>query len=305
MNKMKTLIKNPKNFKKNIECIRSAGRPEMVTPDFFKHSGLDSSTAEEYVELFKTLDLIDINGKPSTEYGLFISSEFESRSVVSEKVWKCYIRLFEEERHAYDLDEFELFGVFRRVYGKNYSASDIKQMVSTFKALVNYAGLSSTNRTLTQELAIAGDHMNRNGASKRNGKTTIDDLLGHRSVFPSTEYEDERKHSVDFLIELIQDPPNINYRNGKSENRVNSSEKFVPIVLKRRYELLKKLDRFEEAVSALDQIIDFYENSSSKNKEELVSKYMIEKIELYELLGDKSLILTLYEEYIDRFNKNR
>jgi tetratricopeptide (TPR) repeat protein len=305
MSKMNTFIKYPRNFKNNIELIRSAGRPEVLTRDFFKQAGLDSSSAKEYVELFRSLELVDHFGKPSTDYGLFIGSEFESRSVISEKIWKCYIRLFEEERHAYDLDESELIGVFTRVYGNDSSESVIKKMVSTFKALVNYAGLSSINNTITQELAIAGDHMNRNGISKQNGKTTIDDLLGNRSVFPTTEYEDERKHSVDFLIELIQDPPNINYRNGKSGKRANSPKKFVPIVLKRRYDLLKKLDRFEEAVSALDQIIDFYENSSSKNKEELISKYMIEKIELYELLGDDNLILTLYDEFIERFHKNR
>lgn len=306
MSKMNTFIKKPKDFKKNIERIRSAGRPDVFTLDFLKDSGLDLSTANEYIELFKSLELVDMNGKPSTEYGLFISSEPESRSVISEKIWKSYIKLFEEERHAYDLDESELFGVFKRVYGYEYSTITIKEMVSTFKALVQYAGLSSTSKSLTQELAIAGDHMNGNGISNRNGKSIIDDLLGNRSVFPTTEYEDERKHSVDFLIELIQDPPNTNYRNnesvnGKSVNGVQSSEKFLPKVLERKYGLLKKLNRFEEAVDALDQIIGYYEKTDNKNKEKLISRFMIEKIELVEQQSDDTRTLTLYEEFIERF----
>jgi tetratricopeptide (TPR) repeat protein len=298
---MDTFIKKPKEFKKNIEQIRSAGRPDVFNLEFLKSAGLGTDTAAEYTNLFKSLELVDSFGKPSTDYGLFISSEHDSRAVISEKIWKCYIKLFEEERHACKLDESELVGVFEKVYGYKYSTNNINLIVSTFKALVHYAGLSSTNETLTQELAIAGDHMNGNGTSKQNGSLTFDDLIGNRSVFPISEYEDERKHSVDFLIELIQDPPNINYRNNGSTKRTKPAASLIHNVLKRRYELLNRLGRFEEAIVALDQIIEFFENSNHKNKEEIISDYMIEKIGIYEQRGDDSRTLAIYEEFIERF----
>jgi len=79
---------------------------------------------------------------------------------------------------------------------------------------------------------------------------------------------------------------------------------FLLKALFKRANLLKKLDRVEEEVKALDQIVEYFDNSGEHpDNEDVLSKTLIRKAEILEQIGDDENTLAAYEDYIQRFYK--
>jgi len=332
MSKMKSFINDPKNFENSLQTIRSAGRPEKFNKDFLIEAGFGESKAILYNNLFIALDLVEEDGKPGKDYGRLINTEEESKSVISEKVWEKYTDIFAEERHAYALPVEKLTDVFKKVYGDEHSEAFLNLMASTFKALVDYAGLKSSKKAPAKELVAAEEYAN--GVHEQDGAleqvpmeeekaemTGADSSVRiHEEAPDSTEEtadESNSQHSVDFLMDLIQETPSSKYN--KKEDTVNTniiendekqltngkeeSVEFLKKALVKRVDLLKKLDRNEDAVEALEQLVNYFENSDHADKDHILSKSLIQKAELLEKLGKDEETLAAYEQYIQRYYK--
>lgn len=361
---MKSFINNPQNFAKSVQLIRAAGRPYMFNKDFLIEAGLTESSAVLYNNLFIALDLVEANGKPGKDYGRFLQSEEESKIVISEKIWEKYTEVFAEERHAYDLPVEKISEIFKKVYGDEHSDSFVNLMASTFKALVNYAGLNSIKKAVSPELVAADEHVNGVGEKvfeKTDGKSIEDEnaddveVQEHDHNLQNETAEEEEvdeenpfeietadvtayndsKHDFDsetntesekssrnkdadhHLMDLIDETPKIKdkkknndmdtdiFSNGSDhrEETVEKNDAFLKKALVKRVELLQKLNRNEEALNALDQLIKFFENSDDPEKEEVLSKSLIQKAEILEKLGNDEETLEAYNKYINRYFK--
>jgi hypothetical protein len=84
------------------------------------------------------------------------------------------------------------------------------------------------------------------------------------------------------------------------------SDEFLKKALVKRVDLLQKLDRNEEAVHALEQLVQYFEKSDHPDKDQILSKSLIQKAELLEKLGGKDEeTLAAYEQYIQLFFKQK
>jgi tetratricopeptide (TPR) repeat protein len=357
---MKSFINNPQNFAKSVQLIRAAGRPYMFNKDFLIEAGLTESSAVLYNNLFIALGLVEANGKPGKDYGRFLQSEEESKIVISEKIWEKYTEVFAEERHAYDLPVEKISEIFKKVYGDEHSDSFVNLLASTFKALVNYAGLNSIKKAVSPELVAADEHVNgvsENVFDEDDSKSIEDDTdtvevqehehnldnetaeesaeeipfeieaasgiisdEGPEPGLSDTNSESEKgskNKDTDHLMDLINETPKIkdekkdnnmdtDVLNNGADHREKTAEKndaFLKKALMKRVELLQKLNRDEEAIEALNQLVEFFENSDEPDKEEVLSKSLIQKAEILEKLGNDEETLEAYDKYINRYFK--
>lgn len=358
---MKSFINNPQNLEKSIQLIRAAGRPYMFNKDFLIDAGFTESSAVLYNNLFVALGMVEANGKPGKEYGRFLESEDESKAVISEKIWEKYTEVFAEERHIYNLPIEKISPIFKKVYGDEHSDSFVNLMASTFKALVDFAGLTSIKKTVSHELVTAEEHVN--GVSEdvfdELENDSIDDdpddeiqLQEYEHSEETNQVEDEdddslkmetpettadenteslfetesetesgsktdKDEDVDYLMNMLGETPKINDEkedkvmdtkvlNNGTDHQEDAAEKndtFLKKALVKRVELLQKLDRNEEAIEALDQLVKFFEKSDEPDKDEVLSKSLIQKAEILEKLGNDEKTLEAYDKYISRYFK--
>jgi len=91
--------------------------------------------------------------------------------------------------------------------------------------------------------------------------------------------------------------------NKSVQTDINGND-FLLKALFKRANLLKKLDRVEDEVQALEQIVEYFDNSGKHpENEEILSKTIIRKAEILEQIGDDEKTLAAYEDYIQRFYK--
>lgn len=77
----------------------------------------------------------------------------------------------------------------------------------------------------------------------------------------------------------------------------------LPKVLLKKAALLQKLNRTNEAIKALDQIIEYFDHSDNPDRDEVVSQTLLRKSEILEASGQEEAALQACEEYIKRFHK--
>lgn len=112
------------------------------------------------------------------------------------------------------------------------------------------------------------------------------------SVETDTFYKDTKK---------MTDTETLVNRTVKNEKNGNE---FLSKALFKRANLLQKLDRVEEEVEALNQIVEYFDKEGKNSvNEDILSKTLIRKAEILEQLGDDEKALAAYEDYIQRFYK--
>lgn len=335
MSLMNTFVNEPENLAKNMDLIRNADRPVKFDKEFLISLGIDASNAVLYKNLFISLGFVYQNGQPNTDYGRFIGTREESRSILAEKIWDKYTSLFTEERHIHEKNKSEMTEVFRKVYGKDHSESFINLLSSTFKALVDYADIKSIQKQPV-EMVSETVHLNGNGVSSGSDSGSDETNPDSRDLYKFNERitdelktdESQSDKSVEYLMDLItrkpnnQDPKNTATENEDSTmnndivekapsrtslNQNETSDNFLDKALFKRAELLQKLDRNEEAIQALDQVVQYLETQySGSDQQGKISDSLIRKAELLEKLGNDEKTLEAYEQYINRFyNQNK
>ncbi len=330
MSLMNTFVNEPENLAVNMDLIRDADRPVKFDKEFLISLGIDDSNAVLYKNLFISLGFVDQSGKPNTDYGHFIGTREESRSILAEKIWDKYTSLFTEERHIHEKNKSEITEVFRKVYGKDHSESFINLLSSTFKALIDYADIKSVKKQPV-EMVSETVHLNGNGVSNGLNSESDETNADTRDLYKFNEKitdelkadESQSDKSVEYLMDLItrkpnkQESKNIETENedstmnndiiektpdNKTLNQNETSGNFLDKALFKRAELLQKLDRKEEAIQALDQVIQYLETQySGSGKQGKISDSLIQKAELLEKLGNDEKTLEAYEQYINRF----
>lgn len=136
------------NFKKiptYFETIINAQAPEKFTVKFLKDLGFTSSTDLQFINVLKSLGLLDDSGVPTESYyELFDSTK--TKQVVAEGIKNAYSDLFTLNKNSQDMGKEELKGKFKSLTNGQKSDSTINQMVSTFIALCEYADFTTESK---------------------------------------------------------------------------------------------------------------------------------------------------------------
>ncbi len=157
---------------------------------------------------------------------------------------------------------------------------------------------SSANESIQAAVSAMGDlPENGNGTSG---------FMNPEHVEPSTEnppdqipLESKRQES---------DAPLGHAENlNESGERMNSQltpelEENLSKAINRKAELLLRLERYQEALNAYDQMIRFYEKAKNDTPEADIAQAIMKKAEIHEQLGQHDEALTAYDNFINRLS---
>lgn len=337
-----TFINNPENFEQSMEKIRNAGKPDNFGKNYLGKLGFDESKAILYARLFKLLELIDEDGNPLMDYDRFIQSKKDAQALIAEKVWSGYKKVFAIHKSAHTLEIKKMAAVFRKIHGNEMSYSFIILLCNTFKALADYADWQTDYKTESiktvdtpdtpntanqiedeEEKPHSEEEINEELSIKSrpetSNETTGTETPNNKVESPEEEFEEDppERPSDSESLSSIESDENINDHKkeaqfitiGKNREKKNltslplEEDDMLPKALFKRADLLQKLNRSEEAINALDQIVSYFDRADVKDKGSIVSKTLMRKAEILEEIGEIELSLEAYEEYISRFQK--
>ncbi len=127
------------------------------------------------------------------------------------------------------------------------------------------------------------------------------------SKVQTKEFSEVVESEVQIKTEEIEEAKNL--PDGKKSDHPDSDgdkqipDAHLPKVLLKRAALLQKLNRTDEAIEALDQIIEYFDHSANPDRDEVVSQTLLRKSEILEASGQEEAALQACEEYIKRFHK--
>lgn len=121
-----------------FDTLMTAKAPEKFTIKFLENLGFKSSTDRLFINVLKMLGFLDDAGTPTSRYFDFLDQS-KSKVVVANGIREAYADLFELNINAYQLTRQEIEGKFKTLTEGKKSQNTIQQMVSTFKALCEYA----------------------------------------------------------------------------------------------------------------------------------------------------------------------
>lgn len=121
-----------------FEAILNAQAPEKFTVKFLKDLGFTSSTDIQFINVLKTLGFLDDSGVPTESYYQLYDRSV-TKTLIAQGIRRSYADLFALNMHAQNMTREELKGKFKTLTAGQKTDSTIKQMVSTFMNLCQYA----------------------------------------------------------------------------------------------------------------------------------------------------------------------
>ena len=121
-----------------FEAILNAQAPEKFTVKFLKDLGFTSSTDIQFINVLKTLGFLDDSGGPTESYYQLYDRSV-AKTLIAQGIRRSYADLFALNMHAQNMTREELKGKFKTLTAGQKTDSTIKQMVSTFMNLCQYA----------------------------------------------------------------------------------------------------------------------------------------------------------------------
>lgn len=121
-----------------FEAILNAQAPEKFTVKFIKDLGFTSSTDIQFINVLKSLGFLDDSGVP-TELYYQLYDRSVTKLLIAQGIRRSYADLFALNMNAQNMSRDELKGKFKILTAGKKTESTIKQMVSTFMNLCQYA----------------------------------------------------------------------------------------------------------------------------------------------------------------------
>lgn len=121
-----------------FDTMLMAKAPEKFTIKFFENLGFKSSNDRLFINVLKSIGLLDEVGVPTNNYFEFMDQS-RSKKVIAEGIRKAYKDLFEINKNAQDMSKKDIEGKFQTLTSGSKGPATISFMASTFKALCEYA----------------------------------------------------------------------------------------------------------------------------------------------------------------------
>lgn len=147
-----------KNLESVINAVLTARAPERFTYKFLEDLGFKSSNDRLYINLFKSLGLLDDNATPTERYYKFLDQGIY-KEVLAEGIMEAYEDLFNVNINAQTLSVDEVKNKLKTITQGQKTEKVITLMANTFCALCSIADWDSKNKKikdvkeLTKEVA--------------------------------------------------------------------------------------------------------------------------------------------------------
>lgn len=121
-----------------FDAMLTAKAPEKFTIKFFETLGFTSSYDRLFINVLKSIGLLDDLGAPTNEYFEFLDQS-KSKIIIADGIRKGYSDLFQINKNAQTMTKVEVEGKLKTLTAGSKSAKIISCMASTFKNLCDYA----------------------------------------------------------------------------------------------------------------------------------------------------------------------
>ena len=134
-----------KNLEAVINAVLTARAPERFTYKFLEDLGFKSSNDRLYINLFKSLGLLDESGTPTERYYKFLDQGIY-KEVLAEGIMEAYEDLFNVNINAQTLSVEEVKNKLKTITQGQKTEKVIGLMANTFCALCTFADWDSKNK---------------------------------------------------------------------------------------------------------------------------------------------------------------
>lgn len=337
---MESFLVNAERLNPIIEALIKRGSvPEKVNDQLFKAIGFDNPSDLLVIHIFKELNIVNSDNSPSPLFEKLINKE-TSRSAIAEGTVHAYGKLFEHYPLIYKDSTDEIEQKIAELFEGKKTELIIKYMANTFKKLVDYAGTSEIKKALDGELVSEpsseqigdgeiADDSEIVDSSNEDSEIVNSDELESADTESSASQEDtspEEPESEDSLlgqnlnglpssfVEEINDeesdPAQMeteqndhtleNFSESLDTPKMDQDKKVQKAYLKKS-DLLYKLDRYEELLPTLTEIIKHFDDSTEQTFQEAVNRSIIRRAIILKKLGRTDELIPALNEVIQRF----
>lgn len=124
-----------------FDTLLTARAPEKFTVKFFADLSFTSSNDRQFINVLKSIGLLDDSGVPTERYFRFLDQSC-SKKVIAEGIKEAYVDLFNLNISANTMTQTEVEGKFKTLTNGAKAGTTITQMAKTFLALCGYADWS-------------------------------------------------------------------------------------------------------------------------------------------------------------------
>jgi len=164
-------LTSTKNLEGIFSAIQGAQAPEKFTQAFLESLEFKSNFDRLIINVLKSLDFLDDNGRPKDRYFRFLD-QTQAPKVLAESIRDAYQDLFRVNTKANELSKPEVINKFKTLGQGQISESVLDKMAGTFTALVRLADFQSP------ATAQAAPPMDTRSADEQPEKPTI----GHQGL---------------------------------------------------------------------------------------------------------------------------
>lgn len=332
-----TFITGLENIESNFKKIRNEKPPSTFDSKFLQELGIKESEAVLLVRLFYDMGLIDKSGALKDSYNRFVASEEESRRFVAEAMREGYSFLFDKDEHAQAWPEEKIHKAFREFLGDKKSDTFIRLITQTFIKLSEYADFDNEEEKPVEPESAEADAALEEVKSGQ--KEFLDELLRgvemhsyggeEHASFDNGDTngnggvkEPESKKKEEAVLDVFTSSPGTSPQKEKNnvkhelsdvdiheqaaelkESVVGSSKskEFVLKALKRRADLLQKLDRYEESIAAFDQLVAYLDRHTEESNRDEILEILMLKADTLEKMEDYEGAVSAYGEVLNRY----
>jgi hypothetical protein len=132
-------VSSPGNIDKALTGIKQAAVPEAVSQDFVKTIlKIPGGSGDQMTSFLKKLGLANPDGSPNELYRRF-RNPTSSGGAMAVAIRNAYAPLFVRNEYAHRLSDADLIGLVVEETGLAHDASSVRQIVSCFRHLRNFA----------------------------------------------------------------------------------------------------------------------------------------------------------------------
>ena len=304
-NILETFITDLDQFESNLFKIGNAEPQKFLDKERLERFGIQSPNSMFYVSLFRSLGLINKEGKTTEDYLRFMQSEQSARIVFAEKIRTCYDEVFQIEKHAHKITKEKAREIFKKLLQDQKSDTFIRMIADTYKALVDFAdfeGLEQSKKKKergqkTAEPEVSKAHKEFIYELMNDAEHTYDFGKKDDAEIATSKVTPQKLHltnngDVSQLAEAALKKQTLRSPDLKSISSKNGE--LVASVMEKKANLLLKLERNEEAISTFDQILDEFAHSALN-----ITEILLKKAELLEKMNQFERALSTYDSFLE------
>lgn len=328
---MESFLVNADRLNPIIEALIEKGSiPEKINDQLLKSIGFDNPSDLLVIHIFKELNIVESDNSPAPLFEKLVDKE-TSRSAIAEGTVHAYSDLINRYPSIYKDSTSDIQQKISEFFGDKKTELIIKYMTNTFKKLVDYAGImriekvvgENSESQLTDEQPEMLEELHQNGSSPSDSQKeeSSEELPTNENLHDknvngtptSTAKEVSTENEIDKIIQTeLTTAPSTAQKNGHSTEDLSSAmpppnsglDKKVQQAYLKKSDLLFKMNRYEELLPSLTEIIKRFDDSNDQTFQEAVNRSVIRRGIILKKLEQTDELMPALDEIIERFESS-